>query len=150
MELNEVEIVRRAEDRWRWGLGLNRVLYLFSVFPGERFVSDQWLGILRKTGLGNTRDADTVIQCATRIEFLGAESMKHVRADLTNQVSLEIWSLAETLIETILENSALLHDHSFCNVFGQIACVPAKIRFLVKAETVWLKDFFVHTATPFC
>ncbi|KAI3817639.1 hypothetical protein L1987_11435 [Smallanthus sonchifolius] len=84
-------------------------------FPGERFVSDQWLGILRNTGLGNTSDADTVIQCATRIEFLGAESMRHVRADLSNQVSLEIWSLAETLIETIFENSALVHDHSFCN-----------------------------------
>ncbi|KAI3817637.1 hypothetical protein L1987_11433 [Smallanthus sonchifolius] len=123
-------------------------------FPGERFVSDQWLGILRNTGLGNTSDADTVIQCATRIEFLGAESMRHVRADLLNQVSLEIWSLAETLIETIFENSALVHDHSFCNVFGQIACVPAKKYFPCKAgesvvqrllcsysDTILLKDW---------
>ncbi|MFS7960330.1 hypothetical protein Hanom_Chr08g00701961 [Helianthus anomalus] len=98
---------------------------LFSdKFPGERFVSNGWISILRNTGLRTTRDADTVLQCARRIEFLGAESMtKHVGA---NQVSLEIWSLAETLIDTVLENSALLHDHSFCSVLAKIACVPAE------------------------
>ncbi|KAM0042659.1 putative transcription factor C2H2 family [Helianthus debilis subsp. tardiflorus] len=96
-------------------------------FPGERFVSDAWLSILRNTGLRNTHEADTVLHCARRIEFLGAESMmKHVGENFPNQVSLEIWSLAETLIETVLENSALLHDHNFCGVFAKIACVPAE------------------------
>ncbi|KAI3817640.1 hypothetical protein L1987_11436 [Smallanthus sonchifolius] len=102
-------------------------------FPGERFVSDGWLNILRDTGLQTSRDADIVLQSARKIEFLGAESMKHVDDDefsnTKNQVSLEIWSLAETLIKAIFENFALLHDHSFCNVFGKIACIPAEKNF---------------------
>ncbi|KAJ0897057.1 putative transcription factor C2H2 family [Helianthus annuus] len=104
-------------------------------FPGKRFVSDRWLGILRNTGLQNMHDPDIVLQCARRIEFLGAESMtENVGADFLNQVSLEIWSLAETLIKTVLENSALLHDHSFCSVFGKIACVPAEKGFPFKTR----------------
>lgn len=104
-------------------------------FPGERFVSDGWLNILRKTGLQNTSDADIVLECARRVEFLGAESMKpsgfvdDFEEDFSNtrtEVSSEIWSLAETLITAIFANFAVLYGNNFCNILGKIACIPAE------------------------
>ncbi|GKF26786.1 hypothetical protein Tco_0082680, partial [Tanacetum coccineum] len=76
-------------------------------FPGERFASDGWLNILRKTGLQNTCEVDIVLECARRVEFLGTESMKPSGfvddfeedfSNTINEVSLEIRFLAETLI----------------------------------------------------
>lgn len=122
-------------------------LFSANKFPGKRFASDKWLQILRKTGLQNTHDANTntLLQCARRIEFLVAQSNE-------DEVSSKIWSLAETLIETIFEyNVAVLHDNNFCNEFGKIACIPAKKGFpkskLVKRvvcsynDAILLKDW---------
>nr|XP_043609454.1 sacsin [Erigeron canadensis] len=104
-------------------------------FPGDRFVSDGWLNILRKTGLQNTGDADVVLECARRVEFLGAESMnpsgvvddfEEDFSDTRSEVSLYIWSLAETLIGAIFANFAVLYGSGFCNMLGKIACVPAE------------------------
>ncbi|GJS90276.1 hypothetical protein Tco_0772912 [Tanacetum coccineum] len=78
--------------------------YLFfseriQKFPGERFASDGWLNILRKIGLQNTCNADIVLECARRVEFLGTESMKPSGfvddfeedfSNTRNEVSLEI------------------------------------------------------------
>lgn len=103
-------------------------------FPGERFVTDGWLNVLRKTGLRNTTEGDVVLECAKRVEFLGGESIKPMgilddfEADFNskNEVSLEIWSLAETLVKAIFSNFAVLYGNNFCNLLGKIACVPAE------------------------
>ncbi|GJU84709.1 hypothetical protein Tco_1292255 [Tanacetum coccineum] len=104
-------------------------------FPGERFVSVGWLNILRKTGLKNTDDAQIVLECARRIEFLGAESMsllglvgdnKEDLSGTTTEVSLEIWSLAKKFTSVIFDNSAILYSENFCNILGKIVCIPAE------------------------
>ncbi|GKB58866.1 hypothetical protein Tco_0915052 [Tanacetum coccineum] len=91
-------------------------------FPGERFVSDGWLQILRTTGLQDTRDADILLKCAKKVEALGAESMSNT----TSEVSLEIWSMAETLMNAIIENFELSNSNNLYNILGKIACVPAE------------------------
>lgn len=129
----------KPKDLFDPGDSLLRSVFSGEVqkFPGERFVSDGWLNILRKTGLQNTSDPDIVLECARRVEFLGAESMKSKSSgfvddfeeDFSNtrtEVSLEIWSLAETLIGAIFANFAVLYSTNFCNVLGKIACVPAE------------------------
>ncbi|KAL4575550.1 hypothetical protein LXL04_022397 [Taraxacum kok-saghyz] len=106
-------------------------------FPGERFVSDRWLNVLRKTGLQNTGDPEVVLECARRVEFLGAESMKPKPSgfvgdfeedfeDTRAEVSLEIWSVGETLVSAVFGNFAVLYGNSFCNTLGKIACIPAE------------------------
>ncbi|GAA0148778.1 hypothetical protein LIER_08123 [Lithospermum erythrorhizon] len=104
-------------------------------FPGERFVSDEWLRILRKAGLRTSAETDVVLDCAKRVESLGGECMKpmDVLDDLEghilnsqNEVSLEIWLLAENLMKTIFSNFAVLYGNNFCNLLGKIACVPAE------------------------
>ncbi|XP_071734151.1 uncharacterized protein [Rutidosis leptorrhynchoides] len=125
----------KPKDLFDPGDSLLRSIFSGEVhkFPGERFVSDEWLNILRKTGLKNTGDADIVLECARRVEFLGAESMKSSGfvddfeeefSNTKSEVSLEIWSLAETLIGSIFANFAVLYGNNFCNVLGKIACVP--------------------------
>ncbi|KAK6931871.1 hypothetical protein RJ641_003664 [Dillenia turbinata] len=104
-------------------------------FPGERFIQEEWVRILRKTGLRNATDAEVMLECCRRVEFLGKESMKPM-GDLDdfenafnnsqNEVPWEIWSLAESLIAAIFANFAVLYGNNFCNVFGKIACVPAE------------------------
>ncbi|GKB57305.1 hypothetical protein Tco_0913491 [Tanacetum coccineum] len=102
------------------------LLSLFSdeanKFPGERFISDGWLNILRKTGLQNTRDADILLKCARKVEFLGAESMSNTK----NEVSLEIISLAETLMSAIFRNFDVFNGNNLFHILGKIACVPAE------------------------
>ncbi|KAL6566195.1 hypothetical protein OROGR_001810 [Orobanche gracilis] len=98
-------------------------------FPGDRFISDGWLEILRKTGLRTSAEADVILECAKRVEYLGAEYMKQeeVQDDLNvNEVSSEIWVLGETLIKSIFSNFAILYGNNFCNLLGKIACVPAE------------------------
>lgn len=108
-------------------------------FPGERFTSGGWLNILRETGLQNMGDADIVLECARKIELLGTKSKKRLwlaadnKLDFlksTSEVSVEIWSLAEALMSSVLKNfDALYGNNSFCNCFGEIACIPAETGF---------------------
>ncbi|KAL8224267.1 hypothetical protein R6Q57_019742 [Mikania cordata] len=129
----------RPKDLFDPGDSLLRSVFSGELhkFPGERFVSDGWLNILRKAGLQNTSDPDIVLECARRVEFLGSESMKpkssgfvdDFEEDFSNtrsEVSLEIWSLAESLISAIFANFAVLYSNNFCNILGKIACVPAE------------------------
>ncbi|KAL1560994.1 sacsin isoform X2 [Salvia divinorum] len=43
-----------------------------------------------------------------------------------NEVSFEIWVLAETLVKTIFSNFDVLYGNNFCNLLGKIACIPAE------------------------
>nr|XP_043613326.1 uncharacterized protein LOC122585271 [Erigeron canadensis] len=112
-------------------------------FPGEKFVLDGgWLNILRKTGLQNTSDAAIVLECARRVEFLGAESMKYAGGDFsetTTEVSAQVWSLAETLISVVFERFDFLYSHNFCSIFGKIACIPAEFGFPFESEKKGVK-----------
>ncbi|KAL3502258.1 hypothetical protein ACH5RR_036707 [Cinchona calisaya] len=104
-------------------------------FPGERFISDGWLRILRKVGLRTSTEADIMLECAKRVEFLGGECMKNTGAvddletDVSNEqteVSFEIWLMAESLAKAIFSNFAVLYSNNFCNLLGRIACIPAE------------------------
>lgn len=104
-------------------------------FPGERFSAAGWLQILRKIGLQTATEADVILECAKRVEFLGCEFLKtrnldNFELDVTNsqnEVSLEIWSLSVSVVEAILTNFALFYGNNFCNVLGKIACIPAEL-----------------------
>ncbi|KAK9275083.1 hypothetical protein L1049_022342 [Liquidambar formosana] len=104
-------------------------------FPGERFSADGWLRILRKTGLRTATEADVILECARRVEFLGGECINSVGDDddfetelrnSQNEVSLEIWTLAGSVVDSIFSNFAVLYSNSFCNLLGKIACIPAE------------------------
>ncbi|KAK1380492.1 Sacsin [Heracleum sosnowskyi] len=104
-------------------------------FPGERFVADGWINILRKTGLRTASEADVVLECAKKVESLGNETADSIEflddfeADLFSskkEVSIETWSLAETLVKAIFANFAVLYSNNFCSCLGKIACIPAE------------------------
>ncbi|XP_057525626.1 uncharacterized protein LOC130805043 isoform X1 [Amaranthus tricolor] len=104
-------------------------------FPGERFTTDGWLQILRKLGLRLATETDVMLECAKRVEFLGHECVKQIHdrvefaedpADCHQELSLEIWSLAESVVEAVFSNFAVLYSNSFCNAFGKIACIPSE------------------------
>ncbi|CAL9081959.1 unnamed protein product [Musa acuminata var. zebrina] len=106
-----------------------------NKFPGERFITDGWLQILKKTGLRTFLQADTIIECARKIEKLGNEHIgdrqdaDDFEADFSgnqNDVSFEVWNLAVSLVETILANFASLYDNSFCENLGKISFIPAE------------------------
>lgn len=106
-----------------------------TKFPGERFNTDGWLCILRKTGLRTTAEADVMLDCARRVEYLGGECIKSGGVadnfqtesfDSQNEVSLEIWLLAESVVKAIFSNFAVFYGGNFCNVLGKIACIPAE------------------------
>ena len=105
-------------------------------FPGERFSTDGWLHILRKTGLRTSAEADIILECAKQMEFLGIECIKSGDVDdfgnptgSQTEVSLEIWTLAGSVVETMLSNFAVLYGNNFCNLLGKIACIPAEFGF---------------------
>ncbi|KAL7180871.1 hypothetical protein ACSBR1_039850 [Camellia fascicularis] len=104
-------------------------------FPGETFGTDEWLRILRKAGLRTSAEADVILECARRVESLGSECIKSrgVAEDFEidssnsqNEVTLEIWLLAEYVVKAIFSNFAVLYGTSFCNILGKIACIPAE------------------------
>lgn len=104
-------------------------------FPGERFVSDEWLCILRKVGLRTSSQADTIIECAKKVELLGKELTNineypdDIEADFSstrNEVSFELWSLASSIVDTIFSNFATLYDHTFCQTIGKISFIPCE------------------------
>ncbi|XP_030491993.2 uncharacterized protein LOC115707993 isoform X1 [Cannabis sativa] len=146
--LKETKFVRSADEfcmdlskpKELFDLGDSLLTSVFSGerkrFPGERFSTDGWLHILRKVGLRTTADADVILECAKRMEFLGSECMKSDDLDDFDnssgsqaEVSVEIWTLAGSVIETILSNFAVLYGNNFCNHLGKIACVPAEFGF---------------------
>ncbi|KAK8493331.1 hypothetical protein V6N12_000543 [Hibiscus sabdariffa] len=105
-------------------------------FPGERFSTEGWLHILRKVGLRTATETDVILECAKRVEFLGSECMKSTgdfddfETDVTpchGEVSMEVWTLAGSVIETVLTNFAVLYGNNFCNLLGNISCVPAEL-----------------------
>ncbi|GKA77787.1 retrovirus-related pol polyprotein from transposon TNT 1-94 [Tanacetum coccineum] len=127
----------KPKDLFDPGDSLLRSVFSGEVqkFPGERFASDGWLNILRKIGLQNTCNADIVLECARRVEFLGTESMKPSGfvddfeedfSNTRNEVSLEIRFLAETLINAKFSSFVVFYGSNFCNILGKIACVPAE------------------------
>ncbi|CAH9144035.1 unnamed protein product [Cuscuta epithymum] len=102
-------------------------------FPGERFISDEWLQILRKVGLRSSADADSVLECAKRIELLGRQCVKKTLDEsetelfsMVDEASSEIWLLAENLVNFIISNFAVLYSSHFCKLLGQIVFVPAE------------------------
>ncbi|KAK1273593.1 hypothetical protein QJS04_geneDACA019168 [Acorus gramineus] len=103
-------------------------------FPGDRFATDGWLHVLRKTGLRTSLEADVIVECARKIEYLGIESMKStvdpdgLITDFSdqNEVSTELWSLATSLVDSIFLNFALLYSNTFCNTLSKISFVPAE------------------------
>ncbi|KAA8533362.1 hypothetical protein F0562_033105 [Nyssa sinensis] len=74
-------------------------------FPGERFSTDGWLQHTEKN-----RPSDS-----NRNLF-----------NSQNEVSLEIWLLAESVVKAIFSNFAVLYGNNFCNILGKIACIPAE------------------------
>ncbi|XVF66987.1 hypothetical protein PTKIN_Ptkin10aG0083900 [Pterospermum kingtungense] len=104
-------------------------------FPGERFSTDGWLRILRKVGLRTATEADVILECAKRVELLGSECMKPTgdfddfERDMAchGEVSMELWTLAGSVIEAVLTNFAVLYGNNFCNLLGKISCVPAEL-----------------------
>lgn len=104
-------------------------------FPGERFGTDGWLIILRKTGLRTAAETDVILECARRVESLGSEYTKSRGVvdefetdsfNSQNEVPLETWLLAESVMRAIFSNFAVLYGSNFCNILGKIACVPAE------------------------
>ncbi|XP_021846367.2 uncharacterized protein [Spinacia oleracea] len=145
--LKDTHFVRNADE---FSLELSRPQDLFDPndalltsvfsgerkrFPGERFTTDGWLQILRKLGLRSATETDVMLECAKRVEFLGSECVKESQdlgefdrdpANSHNELSSEIWSLAESVVEAVFSNFAVLYSNSFCNAFGKIACVPSE------------------------
>ncbi|KAL0905364.1 hypothetical protein M5K25_023777 [Dendrobium thyrsiflorum] len=106
-----------------------------SKFPGERFTTDGWLHILRKTGLRTSSQGDMITECARKIESLGCEALAHA-GDLESfetessfrkkEVPLEICSLAESVVVAIIANLSTLFNNDFCDTISNIAFVPAE------------------------
>lgn len=104
-------------------------------FPGERFTSDGWLRILRKTGLRTSAEADMILECARNVELLGRQAVEYVEdpgdfeadfSDSHNEVPLDIWLLAGSVVEAIFTNFAVLYGNHFCDQLSKIAFVPAE------------------------
>lgn len=106
-----------------------------NKFPGGRFSTEGWLRILKRVGLRTAGEADVILECARRVEFLGGESTKvRVAADdfetdqfdSLDEVPLQLWFLAESVVKAIFLNFAVLYSNNFCNSLGKIACIPAE------------------------
>ncbi|KAL4186156.1 hypothetical protein AMTRI_Chr09g12820 [Amborella trichopoda] len=104
-------------------------------FPGERFTSEAWLRLLRKTSLRTSSEADTILDCARKVEMMGSEAWKSTEDPdafdvgfLNSQSELpsELWSLAGSVVEAILGNFAVLYGSHFCDVLSKIVFVPAE------------------------
>lgn len=146
--LSETNFVRSA-DEFCTDLFKSKELYdpsdalLTSVFsgerkkfPGERFGADGWLQILRKIGLRTTAEANVILECAKKVETLGSEWRKSeedsFEFDLTNaqnEVPMEIWTLAGSVVEAVFSNFAVFYSNRFCNALGNIVFVPAELGF---------------------
>ncbi|CAM0901691.1 unnamed protein product [Alopecurus aequalis] len=106
-----------------------------NKFPSERFMSDGWLAILRKAGLRTSTEADMIVQCATKVETMGNDVLSSSEthddfdtdlSDRKNEIPIELWSLAESVVNVILANFATLYNSDFCQKIGKIVFVPAE------------------------
>ncbi|KAM0945268.1 putative transcription factor C2H2 family [Dioscorea sansibarensis] len=106
-----------------------------NKFPGERYMADGWLQILRKTGIRTSSQADVIVECARKLEVLGSQAMTHVEdpddfeaefSGARNEISFEIWSLAASVVDCLFANFATLYDNNFCEMIGKIAFIPAE------------------------
>ncbi|KAJ0963934.1 hypothetical protein J5N97_029056 [Dioscorea zingiberensis] len=106
-----------------------------NKFPGERYMADGWLHILRKTGLRTSSQADVIVECAKKLEILGSQAMTHAEdpddfeaefSGACNEISFELWSLAGSVVDCLFANFATLYDNSFCEMIGKIAFIPAE------------------------
>ncbi|KAG0477770.1 hypothetical protein HPP92_012489 [Vanilla planifolia] len=104
-------------------------------FPGERFTTEKWLRILRKAGLRTSSQADILLECARKVELFGSEVVSNAQdpqnfeANLSlvqNEVSPEIISLAESVVDAIFTNFPSLFDNDFCEKISKISFVPAE------------------------
>ncbi|XP_072965979.1 uncharacterized protein [Typha angustifolia] len=104
-------------------------------FPGERFTTDGFVRILKKAGLRTSSEADMMVECASRVESIGRDTMVLVEdpddfeADFfssRNDIPFEIWSLAESVVSSIFTNFATLYDNAFCEKISKIAFIPAE------------------------
>ncbi|KAF3777352.1 Sacsin [Nymphaea thermarum] len=105
-----------------------------NKFPGEKFSADGWLRILKKIGLQTVPQADVMLECARKVEFLGSKLSKTVEdpfmldSELSkSDVTLEIWSLAGSVVEAILKHFPVLYGNNFCSLLSNIAFVPAEM-----------------------
>lgn len=106
-----------------------------SKFPGGRFATDGWLNILRKAGLRTASEPEMLLECARKVELLAKEFTSDTEnsdafdaefSSFKDELSLEIWSLASSVVESILKQFSLVYGSSFCNLLSQIAFVPAE------------------------
>ncbi|KAF5200676.1 Sacsin, partial [Thalictrum thalictroides] len=105
-----------------------------NKFPGERFDSNEWLHILRKAGLRTAAEANVILECAKKVEYLGVEYMNRVEdpddfeanSNRQHEISPEIWSLAVSVVESIFSNFAIFYGNNFCDVLSKIAFIPAE------------------------
>lgn len=102
-------------------------------FPDERFMTDGWVRILKKTGLRTSAEADILLECAKKIETMGKNFQNNVPptdefevgpSSPSNEIPLDMWSMAESVVSAIFEN--WLYDKAFCEKIGEIAFVPAE------------------------
>ncbi|KAF3621211.1 Binding protein, putative isoform 2 [Capsicum annuum] len=59
-------------------------------FPGERFISEGWLHILKKVGLHTSAESDVILECAKRVESLGRAFMPP--SGLTDDLEKDLFS----------------------------------------------------------
>lgn len=91
-----------------------------------------------------------------RLHFLGDQCIKSkgssddFERDSDDEVSVEIWALAGSVVEAVISNFAVFYGNNFCNSISKIACVPAKLGFpngggrkvlTSYSEAVLLKDW---------
>ncbi|KAJ3692968.1 hypothetical protein LUZ60_012063 [Juncus effusus] len=107
-----------------------------DLFPGERFMSDGWIRILKKTGLRMSSESDIMIECAKKIEEMGKNHQNNLSSSTDEfevgpssnnteiQIPIEMWSLAESVVSVIFEN--FLYDTAFCDRISGINFVPAE------------------------
>ena len=76
-----------------------------------------------------------LIECARKVGILEKEFTSYTYnfdafdvdfSSFRDDISLEIWSLAGSIVESILKHFSLMYGSSFCNLLSHVAFVPAK------------------------
>ncbi|KAJ6997216.1 hypothetical protein NC653_013707 [Populus alba x Populus x berolinensis] len=96
---------------------LLEVLKETKKFPGERFSTDGWLLILRKTGLQTAAEADVILECAKRVEFLGSECYENTSGDFDgfwDQCDWKEMEVEDTLAHWPTSSGMMAVDEDYC------------------------------------